>query len=115
MRQTGIEPVLQPWKGCILPLNYWRGDSLIQAVIVSIFTGFSSFSSFFVLHTSIYENLVKKMALPRFELGLPDSKSDVLTNYTIRPVGHCLTMPLGLEGELAVVSILLLCCNTMAY
>ena len=114
--------MLQPWKGCILPLNYWRGDSLLKAVIVSILLPFiafiallSAFLAFYCPLTRIYENLVKKMALPRFELGLPDSKSDVLTNYTIRPVGHCLTMPLGLEGELAVVSILLLCCNTMAY
>ena len=24
MRPAGIEPALQPWKGCILPLNYRR-------------------------------------------------------------------------------------------
>uniref|UniRef100_A0A6C0HFS7 Uncharacterized protein n=1 Tax=viral metagenome TaxID=1070528 RepID=A0A6C0HFS7_9ZZZZ len=24
MRQAGIEPALQPWKSCILPLNYQR-------------------------------------------------------------------------------------------
>ena len=105
MRQTGIEPVLQPWKGCILPLNYWRGDSLVQAVNVSILL---LFLAFYCLLTSVYKNLVKKMALPRFELGLPDSKSDVLTNYTIRPVGHCLTMPLGFDEVYMVVSILLL-------
>lgn len=24
LRQEGIEPPVQPWKGCVLPLHYWR-------------------------------------------------------------------------------------------
>ena len=28
MRPSGIEPELQPWKSCILPLNYKRSEGL---------------------------------------------------------------------------------------
>ena len=37
------------------------------------------------------------MALPRFELRLPDSKSGVITNYTIKPLCLTATPPVGLE------------------
>lgn len=113
MRQTGIEPVLQPWKGCILPLNYWRGDSLVQAVIVSILLAFLLF----------YQDLQKsdkKDGLTETRTRVTGFKVRCTNQLYYKACGALCNNASGIGRELAVVSILILLlsiygCNTMAY
>ena len=46
--------------------------------------------------------------LPRLELGLPDSKSEVLTNYTIEPVARVQNMVQARKKEKPGIFLLLL-------